>query len=72
VLLAIVVQFDLDFEQMNVKITFLHGEMEEKIYMKQSGSYTQEGKENKVCLLKSPSMDLSSLPDSDTNGSTLS
>jgi len=37
---------------MDIKITFLHGELEEKIYMKQPESYIQEGKENKVCLLK--------------------
>ena len=35
---------------MDVKITFLHGELE-KIYMKQPESYIQEGKENKVCPL---------------------
>jgi len=33
-LLAIVVQFDLELEQMDVKTTFLRGELEEKIYMK--------------------------------------
>ena len=33
-LLAIVIQFDLELEQINVKTTFLHGELEEKIYMK--------------------------------------
>ena len=33
--LVIVVQFDLELEQMNVKTSFLHGELEEKIYMKQ-------------------------------------
>jgi len=37
---------------MNVKTTFSHGELEKKIYMKQPEGYTQEGKENKVCLLK--------------------
>ena len=51
-LLVIVAQFDLKLEQMDVKTAFLHGELEEKIYMKQPKSYIQEGKENKVCLLK--------------------
>jgi len=45
--LAIVVQFDLELEQMNVKTLFLHDELEEKIYMKQPEGYLQEGKENK-------------------------
>ena len=47
-LLTIVAQFDLELEQMDVKIVFLHGELEEKIYMKQPKGYNQEGKENKV------------------------
>jgi len=33
-LLAIVVQLDLKSKHMDVKIMFLHGELEEKIYMK--------------------------------------
>ena len=33
-LLAIVVQFDIELEQMNVKTAFLHGELDEEIYMK--------------------------------------
>jgi hypothetical protein len=33
-LLSIVVDFDLEEEQMDVKTTFLHGDMEEEIYMK--------------------------------------
>jgi hypothetical protein len=33
-ILSIVVSFDLEVEQMDVKTTFLHGDMEEKIYMK--------------------------------------
>jgi len=37
---------------MDVKIAFLHSELEEKIYMKQLDDYIQKGNENKVCLLK--------------------
>ena len=33
-LLALVAQFDLELAQLDVKITFLHGDLEEKIYMK--------------------------------------
>ena len=40
--------------------------------MKQPEGYIQEGKENKVCLLKKPSMDLSSLSGSGINDLTLS
>jgi len=35
VLLAIVALFDLELEQLDVKTTFLHGDLEEQIYMKQ-------------------------------------
>jgi len=44
ILLAIVVQFDLELQQMDVKTSFLHGELEEKIYMKQAKGYIQKGK----------------------------
>ena len=50
-LLVIVVQFDLELEQTDVKTVFLHGELEEKIYMKQPKGYVQKGKENNVCFL---------------------
>ena len=42
-LLAMVAQFDLELEQMNIKTTFLHGELEERIYMKQPKGYIREG-----------------------------
>jgi hypothetical protein len=34
-LLPVVVAFDFEVEQMDVKTTFLHGDLEEEIYMKQ-------------------------------------
>ena len=43
-LLVIVAQFDQELEQMDVKITFLHGELEEKIYMKKPEGYIHEDK----------------------------
>ena len=51
-MLSIVAQFDLELEQLDVKTAFLHGELEERIYMKQPEGYIQEGQENKVYLLK--------------------
>ena len=35
VLLALVAQFDLELQQLDVKTTFLHGDLEETIYMDQ-------------------------------------
>jgi hypothetical protein len=34
-ILSIVATFDIEVEQMDVKTTFLHGDLEEEIYMKQ-------------------------------------
>ena len=50
--LSLAFTFDLEVEQMDVKTTFLHGDLEEEIYMKQLNGFHVEGKENYVCRLR--------------------
>ena len=51
-LLSIAVAYDLEIEQMDVKTTFLHGDLEEEIYMTQLEHYVVKGKSYLVCKLK--------------------
>ena len=53
-LLAIMTQGDFELKQLDVKIIFLHGEIEKRIYMKQPKGFFQEGIENKCVISKSP------------------
>jgi hypothetical protein len=48
-ILSIVVAFDFEVEQMDVKTTFLHGDLEEEIYMKQPEGFVVKGKKELVC-----------------------
>ena len=50
-LLSIAVTYDLEVEQMDVKTTFLHGDLEEEIYMTQLEHFMVEGKNHLVCKL---------------------
>ena len=52
ILLAIVAAYDLELEQLDVKTAFLHGDLEETIYMKQPEGFIVDGKLNWVCKLK--------------------
>ena len=52
ILMSVVCQNDWELQQMDVKTTFLHGELEESIYMEQPEGFIEPGNEDKVCLLK--------------------
>ena len=43
-ILSVAVAFDFEIEQMDVKTSFLHGDLEEEIYMKQPEGFMVKGK----------------------------
>ena len=51
-ILSLVAVEDLHLEQLDVKATFLHHDLEEDIYMKKPQGYEVNGKDNLVCRLK--------------------
>ena len=51
-LLSLATTFDLEVEQMDVKTVFLHGDLNEEIYMKQPEGFSVKGKKELVCKLK--------------------
>ena len=52
VVLSIVAAENLHLEQLDVKTAFLHGDLEEEIYMMQPQGFVVPGKEDWVCRLK--------------------
>jgi len=53
-LLTTMTQGNLKLEQLNVKTSFLHGELEERILMKQPEGFIEEGQENIVSSQEVP------------------
>ena len=52
ILLALVAQMNMELVKLDVKTTFLHGELEEEIYMTQLEGFKVVGKEDMVCKMK--------------------
>lgn len=52
IMLALVNQLDLEFEQLDVKTVFLHENLEETIFMDQPEGFIATKDKNKVCLLR--------------------
>jgi hypothetical protein len=51
IIMALVAHYDLELHQMDVKTTFLNGDLEENIYMAQPKGFVVEGKEHMGCCL---------------------
>ena len=51
-LLAFIAHEDLELDQLDVKITFLHGKLDELIYMQPPEGFGEGIKDGQVCLLK--------------------
>lgn len=58
--MAIVNQFNLELEQMDVKTAFLHSDLEETIYMEQLEGFMED--KSKVCILKKSLYGLKQIP----------
>ena len=62
ILLALVAQYELKLDQLDVKTTFLHSDFEEKIYMSQPMGFKTAGKDNMICKLKKSLYELKQSP----------
>ena len=60
--LGMVAAKNLHFEQLDVKTAFLHGDLEEDLYMIQSERFIVQGQENLVCKLRKSLYSLKQAP----------
>ena len=51
-MLGVVAAGNLELIQLDVKMTFLHGDLQEEIYMEQPKGFVVSGQEHLVCRLK--------------------
>ena len=61
--MAFVAHYDLELHQIDVKIVFLKGNLNEEVYMDQPMGFIEKGKEHRCANLKDQYMDLNKLPD---------
>ena len=52
IIMALVAYYDLEIHQIDVKITFLNGDLEEDVYVDQPRGFSMEGESQMVCKLK--------------------
>ena len=64
--IALAAMNDLRLHQMDITTAFLHGDLEEEVYMKQPEGFVAQGQENLVCRLKKSIYGLKQSPRSST------
>ena len=57
-ILAIIARMDIELYQMDIKTTFLNGELNEEIYVNQPLGFELKGQKHTVCKLKRSIYDL--------------
>lgn len=51
-LLSLIIEFNMELDQLDVKAAFLYGDLSQRIHMNQPLGFTSKATKNKVCLLK--------------------